>query len=91
MVKGVIEMIPKRTITQEDSIYFGEQELTNLCWVLIRAYRFKNHNNDPKQIVFPTITKVSNTNVKFGGVDEEANTKATDTKTARPRTGKAGS
>lgn len=56
----------RRTIFQDDNIYFGERELTNLCWTLIRVYKFKNQSREPKAIIFPNIQEVGGVKIELG-------------------------
>ena len=54
-----------RTFMKDGKIYFGERELTNLIWTLIRVYRFRNQSKDPKAIVFPDVKEVGGVKVEF--------------------------
>ena len=54
-----------RTTITKDEVLFGEQELTNLCWTLIRIFRFKSGNRDPKTIIFPDIKEVGGVKIEF--------------------------
>ena len=55
----------KGTIIQDEKVHFGERELTNLCWTLIRIYQFRNKNQDPKAIVFPDVKEVDGVRIEF--------------------------
>lgn len=50
---------------QDNKFCMGEREFTNLIWVLIRAYRFRNNNQNPEAIVLPNITEVGGVKVEF--------------------------
>ena len=55
-----------RTLMHPDGkIYFGTEELSNLCWTLIRVYQYRNSNQDPKAIVFPYIEEVGGIKIEF--------------------------
>jgi len=54
-----------RTIIQDEKVYFGERELTSLCWTLIRIHRYKNQSRDPKAIVFPDVKEVGGIKIVF--------------------------
>lgn len=55
----------KHNSMQDDQFYFGEWEFTNLIWALIRAYRFRNNNQNPKAIVMPNIKEVGGVRIEF--------------------------
>ena len=44
---------------------FGEKEFTNLIWVLIRAYRYHNKNQDPESIVMPDVRLVNGVKIEW--------------------------
>lgn len=56
----------KNTI-QDNKLFMGEREFTNLIKVLIRVYRFRNKNQNPEAIVLPDITEVDGVKVDFQG------------------------
>lgn len=56
---------PTRTIIQGEQLYFGEQEFTNLMRVLIKVYRYKNRNQNPKAIVIPIVFEVDGVKIEF--------------------------
>lgn len=60
----------ERTTMKDNKLYFGEFEFTNLIWVLIRAYRFRNSNKNPEAIVLPDIKEIAGVRIEFGGNDE---------------------
>lgn len=56
--------LPRTQITK-DKVLFGEKELTNLCWTLIKIFRYKNSNQDPKAIVFPDVKEVGGVRIEY--------------------------
>lgn len=82
----------RRTIIQDDKIYYGEQELANLINVLIRAYRFKCKNQDPKMIVIPIISEVAGIKVEYmgGSSGKEEAKPVSEVKPTKRGTGKSG-
>jgi len=54
-----------RTIIQDQKIYLGEHELTNLVRTLIRVYRFRSKNQTPTAVVIPYVAKVDDVKVEF--------------------------
>ena len=54
-----------KTYFKDNKIYFGEKELTNLCWTLIRIYRFKFGNRDPIVIILPDIKEIGGVKIEF--------------------------
>jgi len=54
-----------RTTTQDQKVYFGEFELTNLVKTLIHLYRFRNNNQTPTAIVIPDVKEVEGVKIEF--------------------------
>ena len=55
----------ERNTIQDNKFFMGEREFTNIIWVLIRAYRFRNKNQNPEAIVLPDITEVGGVRIEF--------------------------
>ena len=55
----------KRTVIQDQKVYFGEWELSNLIRTLIGLYRFRCGNQTPTAIVMPNVTEVDGVKVEF--------------------------
>lgn len=61
----------------DNKFYLGEKEFTNIMWVMIRAYRFHNRNQDPEAIVMPEVKEVNGVKIEY----PEVNQISTKTKT----------
>lgn len=55
----------ERNTIQDNKFFMGEREFTNIIYVLIRAYRFRNNNQNPEAVVLPNITEVGGVKVEF--------------------------
>lgn len=60
-----------RTIIQDQKVYLGEAEFTNLIRTLIRVYRFRSSNQTPEAIVMPDVMEVDGVKVEFPELKEE--------------------
>ena len=47
-----------RTRIQDEKLYFGSLELSNLLIRLVRGYQFMNNNKIPKAVFLPRITSI---------------------------------
>ena len=74
--------MPTTNHIEGDKFYFGEKEFTNLIWVLIRAYKFHNKNNEPLAIVIPDIKEVNGVKIEYLGGDN-ARAKPRDSKPSK--------
>jgi len=54
-----------RTIIQDQKVYFGEAEFTELIRTLTRVYRFRSGNQTPEAIVMPDVVEVDGVKVEF--------------------------
>jgi len=54
-----------RIFMKDNKVYYGERDLVGLCQTLIRIYRFRNKNQDPKAIVFPDVKEVDGVRIEF--------------------------
>jgi len=57
----------ENTRMEKDKVILGEVELSNIVRALVRAYRFKNQNKEPKVVVIPDIKEVDGVKVEFQG------------------------
>ena len=49
----------------DNKFYLGEKEFTNLAWALIRAYRFRNKNQNPEAIVMPDVREIGGVRIEY--------------------------
>ncbi len=81
----VMETLERRKQMTENNqvigskFHLGEKEFTNIIWTMIRAYRFRNSNENPEAIVLPDVKEVNGVKIEYPEVEAE------------PKTGKAGS
>ena len=69
----------ERNTILDNKFFFGNVEFTNIMWALIRAYRYRNNNQNPEAIVLPDIKEVGGVKIEFPKEEKIAKTRrATD-------------
>ena len=53
------------TMFTDDSVLFGELEVTSLIKTLIRVHEFRHHNKKPKTIIFPEVFNVDGVSIEY--------------------------